>query len=210
MCLFLLTICDHFRKTAVDLSIVSQGGKHKPALTKVADGGKVHSVAGRRFTVAVLRADYRVTSVSFSALVALDTGPLRPPLALQSSSVRLKAFPSRWGVYPGPHAASKPAKPSSFHKRFQCTIHRRRLRPKTRISIPKHVKSFGLELYKCETFIFVENKGSVRPSQRSVAFINSYHWSYSAPSFPQDLLLGKTKPFLLQNTCCIEITGAAS
>lgn len=37
------------------------------ALAKVANGGKVHSVAGSRFTVAVLRADYQVTSVSSGA-----------------------------------------------------------------------------------------------------------------------------------------------
>lgn len=107
MCLFLLTSCDHFRKTAADLSIVSQGGKQKPALTKVAGGGKVHSVAGSGFTGAVLRADYQVTSVS--------PGPafrrwwhLTPALCgrrsnCRAAAVRSKAFLSRSGVCPLVH-----------------------------------------------------------------------------------------------------------
>lgn len=144
------------------------------ALTKVADRGKVHSVAGSRFTVAVLRADYQVTSVS-SGPAFRRWWPLTPALCRHRSncSVPPKAFPSRSGVCPGPHrpGSQRGCPPftsaASAHHNTQ--------------AITKHVPaiSFGFKLRKCETFIFVENKGCerVKPNQRSIAFIDSYDWS---------------------------------
>lgn len=145
------------------------------ALTKVADRGKVRSVAGSRFTVAVLRADYQVTSVS-SGPAFRRWWHLTPALCGRRSNcraaacVRKRSFLDR-GFAPvhTPPVSQRGCPPftsaASAHPNTQ--------------AITKHVPviSFGFKLYKCETFIFVQNKGSVEPDQRSIAFIDSYHWS---------------------------------
>lgn len=67
--------------------------------------------------------------------------------------MRSKTFLSKPGVYPGPHAAWKPARLSSFHKRFQRAAGRRFDSTHHNRSISKHGISFGFGEYKCETVL---------------------------------------------------------
>lgn len=122
------------------------------ALTKVADRGKVHSVAGSRFTVAVLRADYQVTSVSSGPAFRFwwHLTPASAPLELQSNSTHSKTFFFRPGFTSGhvPLGSLRGCPPFTFTSsgeqadvliasQERRSIKERRL--KTRISITKHV-----------------------------------------------------------------------
>lgn len=148
------------------------------ALTKVADGGKVHSVAGSRFTVAVLRADYRVTSVS-SGPAFRRWWHLTPALCgrrLNCSGGRSKTLLSRSGG--GSPRSARCLKAGEAVLLSQALPLHITIQAAHSTKDPSFRPiSFGFELYKCEIFIFVENKGWVQPNQSSVAFIDSYHWS---------------------------------
>lgn len=123
------------------------------ALTKVADRGKVHSVAGSRFTVAVLRADYQVTSVSSGPAFRFwwHLTPASAPLDLQSNSTHSKMFFFRPGFTSGQAVPLSRALPVRSRPMFLIPSQERRSikerRLKTRISITKHVTSFGIVLY---------------------------------------------------------------